>query len=418
MIVLWGLCFRVNAQVPPPVKPRVLISTDIGGTDPDDNQSMAHLLMYSDYFQLEGLVSSPSFGEGSKAEILRMISLYEKDYPKLKAHYPGLMSPDELRPLCKQGRKGMPGYVGYGTSTEGSEWIVQCARRECEQPLWVLVWGGLEDLAQALHDAPDILSRIRVYWIGGPNKKWGVDSYTYIAEHFPDLWIIENNASYRGFISDGQNPDRYNRAYYDQVIKGAGALGEDFINYYKGLVKMGDSPSLFYLMNGDPYDPVEASWGGRFEPMKSSPRVIFDRHATPQDTVPVYAVVEFRFPGPYVDLPEGAPCFTMTIDRQTWTGYYGGDGTYRVRYAPKAPAVLSYTLASSLPELDGGKGILVVGPSWPGNGSADSFPLGEHWYTDCQDPQLFEGIWQGSRTVSQWRKEILEDWAVRWEVLK
>lgn len=48
-------------------KPRVLISTDIGGTDPDDNQSMAHLLMNSDRFDLEGLVSS-SFGTGSKGD--------------------------------------------------------------------------------------------------------------------------------------------------------------------------------------------------------------------------------------------------------------------------------------------------------------------------------------------------------------
>lgn len=42
--------------------PRVLFSTDIGGTDPDDNQSIAHLMMYTDLFDLEGLVSSPSFG--------------------------------------------------------------------------------------------------------------------------------------------------------------------------------------------------------------------------------------------------------------------------------------------------------------------------------------------------------------------
>ena len=53
-----------------PPKLRVLISTDIGGTDPDDNQSMAHLLMYNDCFDIEGLVSSPSFGSGSKEEML------------------------------------------------------------------------------------------------------------------------------------------------------------------------------------------------------------------------------------------------------------------------------------------------------------------------------------------------------------
>ena len=65
-----------------------------------------------------------------------------------------------------------------------------------------IVWGTLEDVAQALHDAPDIVSKIRVYWIGVPNKKWGANSYAYIARNFPDLWMIENNASYRGFITD------------------------------------------------------------------------------------------------------------------------------------------------------------------------------------------------------------------------
>ena len=79
-ILLFALLSAVAMMA---TKPRVLISTDIGGTDPDDNQSMIHLMMYSDLFQLEGLVSSPSFGKGSKEEILRMIDLYAQDYPKL-----------------------------------------------------------------------------------------------------------------------------------------------------------------------------------------------------------------------------------------------------------------------------------------------------------------------------------------------
>src|SRR4051794_15564047 len=52
----------VTAQKPVPVRPRILISTDIGGTDPDDNQSMIHFLMYSNRFNTEGLISSPSYG--------------------------------------------------------------------------------------------------------------------------------------------------------------------------------------------------------------------------------------------------------------------------------------------------------------------------------------------------------------------
>ena len=67
-------------------RPRILITTDIGGTDPDDNQSMMHYLLYSNEFDCEGLISSPSFGEGNKSEILRMIDIYEMDLPKLKLH--------------------------------------------------------------------------------------------------------------------------------------------------------------------------------------------------------------------------------------------------------------------------------------------------------------------------------------------
>ena len=51
-------------------RPRVLVSTDIGGTDPDDFQSMVHLLLYADVLDIEGLVSSP-WGPGRRKHILR-----------------------------------------------------------------------------------------------------------------------------------------------------------------------------------------------------------------------------------------------------------------------------------------------------------------------------------------------------------
>jgi inosine-uridine nucleoside N-ribohydrolase len=169
-LILCGYATGLMAQQKIPAKPRILISTDIGGTDPDDNQSMAHLLMYSDLFNIEGLVSSPSYGEGNKAEILRMIGLYEKDLPQLQKHKKGFPEPNYLRSITKQGREGNAPYTGYTTATEGSDWIIKCAKKKSDQPLWVLGWGGLEDLAQALHDAPEIQNKIKVYWIGGPNK--------------------------------------------------------------------------------------------------------------------------------------------------------------------------------------------------------------------------------------------------------
>lgn len=392
-------------------KPRVVISTDIGGTDPDDNQSMVHLLMYSDLFQLEGLISSPSFGNGSKAEILRMIDLYAKDYPTLQRHNAQLMSPEALRPLVKQGRRGLMPYRGYDKPTEGSEWIVRQARQKSSQPLWVLVWGTLEDVAQALHDAPDIAKKIRVYWIGGPNKKWGVNSYAYIVSHFPYLWMIENNATYRGFIGD-------NDSYYNHAISGRGTMGADFIHYYKGMVKMGDTPSLLYLMHGEPDDPQGESWGGSFAPIRHSSRRIFKRPTTERDTVPVYSVIEWVFTGPKKkDIAADSVCFTATIDRQQWAGYYLGRGQYVLRYSPKAPATLTYAIASPIPELNGLKGSFVVSDVWPGPRGKDDYRLGAHWYSDRPERSLYEGKWQGAKTQRQWRQDILDDWARRWNWL-
>src|SRR5262245_41039503 len=84
------------------VRHRVLISTDIGGTDPDDFQSLVHLLVYADQFDIEGLVSSP-YGPGRKEHILQVLDYYERDYANLNTysnHYP---TPGALRALAKQG---------------------------------------------------------------------------------------------------------------------------------------------------------------------------------------------------------------------------------------------------------------------------------------------------------------------------
>jgi hypothetical protein len=402
-----------------PIKPRIIISTDIGGTDPDDNQSMTHMLMYSDMFEIEGLVSSPSYGDGSKAEILRMIDLYEKDLPQLKKHRNGFPTPDYLRSITKQGRKGGAPYKGYMTATEGSDWIITCAREESDQPLWVLVWGGLDDLAQALHDAPDIQSKIRVYWIGGPNKKWSANSYAFITDNFPDLWFIEANASYRGFFSNTNAPDSlHTDNYYNRFINASEHLGKDFKNYYGGRIKMGDTPSLLYLMHGDPDQPMGESWGGSFEKLSYSPSVIFERNTTLSDTIPVYSIIEFHLEGPVINIPEDSSCFTMTIANQTWSGYYRGDGNYAVRYAPKQAESLAYSISSKITELDGQSGEFVVDNRWPGDQATTHYDLGHHWYTDRSDPELFDVKWQGAKTVAKWRNKALQDWAERWSWLR
>ena len=206
-------------------RPRVIVSTDIGGTDPDDFQSMVHFLVYADMFDVEGLISSP-YGPGRRAHILQVIDRYATDYANLKTYSDRYPPPDALRRVTKQGAIDSADGHGVGRSTEGSDWIVRAARQNDPRPLWVLVWGGIDDLAQALHDAPDILPKLRVYFIGGPNKMWSVDAYNYIEQHHPALWIVEANATYRGWFTGGnQTGDWSNRAFGAAHVAGRGALG-------------------------------------------------------------------------------------------------------------------------------------------------------------------------------------------------
>ncbi|WP_433835755.1 nucleoside hydrolase-like domain-containing protein [Flavobacterium anhuiense] len=426
-IYFYLLCFfscslAVYAQKPTPEKPRILISTDIGGTDPDDNQSMAHLLMYNEKFQIEGLVSSPSYGNGSKQEIIRMIDLYEKDLPKLQKHQTGFATPEYLRSISKQGYRGNVSYIGYSKATEGSDWIVKCAKKKSSQPLWILVWGGLEDLAQALHDAPEIQNKIKVYWIGGPNKKWSANSYAYIVANFPKLWFIENNSSYYGLFSHSDEPDSVVISnYYTQHIRDKSALGKDFINYYKGEVKMGDTPSLLYMMDGDPNDPTRESWGGSFEKFNYSPRTVLDRTTTIQDTVAYCSIMELRFKIPKTDAKKESIYFWMEVpygkNIQKWPGYYIGNDVYAIRYIPKKAEVLNYKLTSDLSEINGKEGTIVATNLWPGKKSQTDYKLGNNWFTDKQDKDLYFGKIQGGKTVSKWKEEILVDWAKRWNWL-
>lgn len=396
-------------------KIRVLVSTDLGGTDPDDNQSMSHLLMFSDLFETEGLVSSPSYGSGNKEAILRMIDIYEKDYPVLSKKIKGLATPDYMRSVTKMGRRGGADFRGWDRPTEGSDWIVECARRDDPRPLYVLVWGGLEDVAQALHDAPDIAEKIRVYWIGGPNKKWGINGYAYIAENFPNLWMIENNTSYRGFMFQPKDKSEWQAGYYENHIKDRGNLGRDFAGYYKGNPKMGDTPSLLYVMSGDPADPSGESWGGKFRKIKRSPRTIYDRVTTEQDTIVANGMMEIRLKDV---IPTDSAKISMVILNQTWPGEYVGDGEYRVRYATYTLGTHPYVINANIQGFKPLQGKITVVNEWTGPEHDTDFILGENWWSDIDCPEENILGYPGDGTVLRHRKTVMEDWAKRWDLLK
>lgn len=393
---------------------RVIVSTDIGGSDPDDFQSMVHYLLYSDLFDTEGLISSP-WGAGTVENILEVISQYETDYPNLSSHSAGYPTPEYLRSVTKQGTLDFAPFKGYGKSTEGSEWIIQCARKEDSRPLFILVWGLLEDLAQALHDDPGIKEKLRVYYIGGPNKKWGLNAYEYIRENFPDLWIIENNSAYRGWFNGGnQEGDLGNETFVSSHALGHGALGNYFAEHLGGVIKMGDTPSVSYLLKGTPEYPDKPSWGGSFIKVGNRPKSVFRRNTTENDKIEVFEILELVYDGPDMGEARDESIFSLVVDGQEFEGFYCGSGEYRVRFMPKAQGKWSYLTKSKIPELDGQTGVFTCVEETEAcrRGEEKRYP---NWWSDLLDPVYEEQQHKGAKTVSMWREEFLRDFQARFD---
>jgi hypothetical protein len=394
-------------------RPRVIVSTDIGGTDFDDFQSLVHLLVYADVIDLEGMIASPwGPARNRKENLLKLISVYEQDYPKLRTWSERYPTPDALRAISKQGGSDSADLRGWGARTEGTDWIIECAKRDDPRPLWLLVWGGIEDLAQALHDDPSIKTKLRVYFIGGPNKKWSTTASDYIAREHPDLWIIECNATYRGwFLGGNQAGDLGTTAFVTEHVKGRGALG-DYFAAIDPRLKMGDTPSLAYVLGSTPDNPASDSWGGRFVRAWDRPRVTFDRPPTAADVVETYAIMDLIY-RPADPGPKGATA-ALVMDKQEFAGFTDDTGAWHFLLSPKDSKTWSYVIRSDHPGLNGQTGAFttrLAGPERAREPSAH-YP---NWWTDDPDPAAEEAGQPGVRHVSRWREEFLRDFASRLE---
>jgi hypothetical protein len=397
-------------------RPRVIVSTDLGGTDYDDFQSLVHLLVYADRLDIEGLISSP-YGGGRKERILGVLDVYERDWPNLHSYSSRYPTAAQLRAVTKQGATRSAGLHGFDAPTEGSDWIVRCARRADARPLWLLVWGGIDDLAQALHDAPAIASKLRVYFIGGPNKKWSATAYDYIAREHPELWMIEANSTYVGWFTGGdQTGDLANDAFVAAHVAGRGALGRFFATgisfnaQVRSAIKMGDTPSVMYVLAATRDDPTSDSWGGRFVRAWDRRRYVFELAPSGADEVETFSIVDlvYRLPVPAA----AGSTATLVVDQQEFPGFPDGSGAWHFVFSPKETKRWTYTIRSSQRGLDGQTGgfTSILATSTTATAPSSVYP---HWWTDDPNPAVAEGVSPGAKTVSRWREAFLRDFAAR-----
>lgn len=205
-----------------PKKLNVVVLTDIEA-DPDDTQSLIRFLLYSNQWNIEGLIATTSIHQKTMVapqSILRVLENYRQVHANLLKHEPGFPTCDELVSKTKAGQPlyGMTG-VGKGKDSPGSDLIVKILERPDNDPVWFTIWGGPNTLAQALWkikeekkqaEAARMFRKVRIYTISDQD-----DSGPWIRKNFPDIFYIVSpgynysNATWTGiaFSVPGSNPD-------------------------------------------------------------------------------------------------------------------------------------------------------------------------------------------------------------------
>lgn len=297
-------------------KPRVVILSDFppldvipGGvgsgpaekrSDPDDLQSMVRFLLYTNDLDVEGLIASAgTFANiARKQNILDILDLYDQVDENLRKHDKRYPTADKLRAVTWQGRdntwgKPVEDIIGEGCDSEASESIIKLVDQPDPKPVWVCIWGGPCDVAQAIWKVQNtrssaefdwFISKLRIFMIGLGNKPGQDGSGQWMLDNFPNLFIIVSQKTYGGMFA--HNSPVGNLGWLNTNIrKGHGPLGAIYprSGFYPDNPGMqeGDTPSFMYLVsavNGmnEPEKPDQESWGGQYERRDSSTNHWFD----------------------------------------------------------------------------------------------------------------------------------------------
>lgn len=284
-------------------RPRVVVTTDfppldvipVGAgvgpaerrSDPDDIQSMVRFLLHADEVEVEGLVTSAATlaNVARKEPLLELLDRYETVRPNLVRHDPRYPTAAALKSVVWRGRDrtwGRPAgeLLGEGRDSEASEALIRVVDRPDPRPVWVLVWGGPADLAQALWtvrtrrsaaEAEAFVAKLRVYLVG---KQDG--SAQWILDGFPRLFVICSERNYMGMFwnSHGSDASLSDADWVKRHVReGHGPLGASYpesgANPATPGVIEGDTPSFLHLLGAlrgvnDPERPDQPGWGGRF----------------------------------------------------------------------------------------------------------------------------------------------------------
>ena len=300
IILLMALCVSSWSIAQTPLKPRLVVCTDIAPADvePDDMESMVHLLTYADLFEIEALITSVGWNcdpyplEWSQY-LYRVIEAYTKDVPNLMKR----SGQKKFLSIKKENAKQKVGYwpsaayiysravmgsmyggirsIGERNDSPGSELLIRLADEDDDRPIYVAAWGGANTLAQAIwrvqqtrseEEVKAFVRKFRIYTITDQDMDYAhrmdraSSSHQWLRQEFKDdLQFIWDEGTWQEQCELGKR----NWNLHQQLIQGKGALGKEYPTYKWGVE--GDTPSFLYLIpNGlnNPEDPSQAGWAG------------------------------------------------------------------------------------------------------------------------------------------------------------
>ncbi len=299
LLVLIGITTTSGARKAA-LKPRLVVCTDIAPTDvePDDMESMVHLMAYADMFEIEALITSVGWNcDPYPMEWMqylgRVVKAYALDVPNLMKR----SGQKRHLPLKKENGCQRMGYwpsaeylsnrtvmgsinggiraIGERNDSPGSDLLIQLADEDDPRPIYVAAWGGANTLAQAIwrvkqtrsaYEVRTFVQKFRLFTITDQDMDYAHrmdrarSSHKWLRQEFKDdLLFIWDEGAWQEQCELGKR----NWTQHQQYIQTKGKLGKEYPNYKWGVE--GDTPSFLYVLpNGlnDPEDPTQAGWAG------------------------------------------------------------------------------------------------------------------------------------------------------------
>jgi hypothetical protein len=275
----WPSHYSIAGATPTDERLRVIIETDAGG-DPDDEQSMVRFLLYTNEWDVEGIIANrpqTTRPENKNPEptglgvVRRLVKAYGECYPNLAKHDARFPNLNLL--LTRT-------VAGYDDTEDAVKLIMASVDRDDPRPVWYADWGSNKGSAvNNLKRALDRVLRER-----GPTgyaafkSKLRVichenifgDHTTKLEPPFPLLLDTyrpsqEGNRWYHRFSALTATAGGFDLKR--DVLSGHGPLGALYPTNTTHPQKEGDSMTFLYLIPtglSDPDHPGWGCWAGRY----------------------------------------------------------------------------------------------------------------------------------------------------------